>query len=44
MVYQLPRDPNLAETGIVTRDKHQSFLTDGKRFEAHITDHHGVGK
>ena len=44
MVYQLPRDLNLAEIGIVTRDKHQSFLTDGKRFEMDITDHHSVGK
>ena len=44
MVYQLPRDLNLAEIGIVTRDKHQSFLTDGRQFEMDITDHHSVGK
>lgn len=44
MVYQLPRGLNLDEIRIVTRDRHQSFLTDGKQFEMDITDHHSVGK
>ena len=44
MVYQLPRDLALDAITIETRDKHQSFLTDGKRFEMDITDHHSLGK
>ena len=44
MVYQLPRDLNLDDVVIETRDKHQSFLTDGKQFEMDITDHHTIGK